>query len=233
MKKNNEALSYSIALAVVDQLVESGITTIVASPGFRNSPLLLACYRREGMQVHSALDERGAAFLALGLIKAGSPTALLCTSGTAVANYFPAIMEAFHSHCPLVALTADRPWELVSTGANQCTDQVKIFSSHTRFFGEISCADSTITGENHARFVIAKAVAHSRDPVAGPVHVNIRFREPFLPNSEGVQQIEREREKTNSHWKFLPSSSGPGKEQWEAIQSTFHAAQRELEREML
>lgn len=228
MNPTNDSLSYSVALAVMEQLVQSGVRSLVASPGYRNSPLLLAAHHQEGLEVFTAVDERGAAFLALGLSKSGSPAALACTSGTAVANYFPAVMEAFHSHVPLVVLTADRPPELVGTGSNQCTDQTKVFGGHVRFFAEIPCADPSFDGPNHARFAVGKAVALCAEPAPGPVHVNIRFREPFLPDDETVAALHRNRAQPALPWKFLPSSSGPGREQWAAVEALFAAAERPL-----
>src|SRR5262245_6128474 len=135
MAEQNAAFAYKFALGCMAQLAGSGVKTVVASPGFRNSPLLLAAHRTHGLQVLSSVDERGAGFLAIGVSRAQRlPVALLCTSGTAAGNYLPAVMEASHSRVPLVVLTGDRPQELVDTGANQCTDQAKLFGSHVRAF---------------------------------------------------------------------------------------------------
>lgn len=217
--------SYRTALSLMSSLVGAGVRHLVVSPGFRNSPLLLAAQRERNLDVLTAVDERGAAFLALGLSRSGQPAAVLCTSGTAVANYFPAVMEAYESHCPLIVLTADRPHELVGTGANQCTDQTKAFGTHVRFFAEVS---SDETSETHVAYSAAKAVSRARDPVPGPVHLNIRFREPFLPAAAEVEEIEKGWQKPAAEWKMLSSASGPSKEQWQALESLFRAAQRPL-----
>lgn len=228
MKESNDKISFRMAIAIMEQLVESGVKAIVASPGYRNSPLLLAAHQNPDLEVVSVVDERGAGFLALGMAKAGKPVALVCTSGTAVANYFPAVMEAFHSHLPLLLLTADRPVELVGTGANQCTDQTKIFASHTRFFVELSCPDASFDTDNHARYAVGKAVALSLQPIPGPVHLNIRFREPFLPDAQTAEIVAKEKVAPKAKWAFLPSASGPSKEQWDAIESTMSSAKRPL-----
>lgn len=225
---NNEILSFRLALAITAQLVSSGIKVVVASPGYRNSPLLLAAHLEEDLEVVSGVDERGAAFLALGLAKAGTPSALLCTSGTAIANYFPAVMEAYHSHVPLLVITADRPVELVGTGANQCTDQAKVFGGHVRHAIEISCADSSFDFENHARYAVGKGVGLSQNPAPGPVHLNVRFREPFLPDAATAEKVKAERKEPALQWKFLPSASGPSKEQWEAVEAVLETATKPL-----
>ena len=122
--------SISLARAVVAALVEAGVREIVVAPGSRNAPLTFAAYDVAAaglVRLHTRIDERSAGFLALGLTKVGSPAAVICTSGTAVANLHPAMLEAAHAGVRLVAVTADRPARLRGTGANQTTDQVGIF----------------------------------------------------------------------------------------------------------
>ncbi len=122
--------STALARAVVGRLVEQGIREIVLAPGSRNAPLAFAAYdaAEAGLvRLHTRIDERSAGFLALGLTKVGSAAAVMCTSGTAVANLHPAMLEAVHAGVNLVAVTADRPVRLRGTGANQTTDQVGIF----------------------------------------------------------------------------------------------------------
>ena len=115
----------------VQALVEAGLTAVCISPGSRSTPLTLAFAAQEGIQIYRHLDERSAGFFALGLaVATDQPVALVCTSGTAVANYFPAIVEANMSQVPLLVLTGDRPHELRHSGANQTIDQVKIFGEH-------------------------------------------------------------------------------------------------------
>lgn len=226
MKEGNDLVSLNLAKILIRQLVESGVSHLVVSPGYRNSPLLLAAHRERDLTLVTAVDERGAAFCALGMAKAsGAPAAVLCTSGTAVANYFPAVMEANEAGVPLVVITADRPLELIGTGANQCTDQIKVFGSHVRHFAEIACPDTSFPGDDHARYATGRAVARAMAPSPGPVHLNVRFREPFLPNSAAQENLPPT-VKPKAHWKFLSSATGPSKEQWDALELLFGSAER-------
>jgi 2-succinyl-5-enolpyruvyl-6-hydroxy-3-cyclohexene-1-carboxylate synthase len=223
-----EALvSLSLAKALVRQLVMSGVTHLVVSPGYRNSPLLLAAHREKELTVTTAVDERGAAFAALGIAKLnGAPAAVMCTSGTAVANYFPAVMEAGEAGVPLVVITADRPLELIGTGANQCTDQIKVFGNHVRHYAEINAPTESFPGEEHARYATGRAVARSLEPSPGPVHLNVRFREPFLPDAASQENLELKERGPHENWKFISAASGPSKEQWDALELLFSTANR-------
>ena len=226
MNQNNGVLSFQSALIAMRQLEFSGVRVVVASPGLRNSPLLLAAHQTPGLRVLTAVDERGGGFLALGICRASrEPVALLCTSGTAVANYFPAVLEANHSQLPLIVLTADRPVDLVGTGANQCTDQTKLFGSHVRHFAEV--APAVPESLNHGGYAIARAVARAQAPHPGPVHVNLRFREPFLPEKGAFPDSARTAENLPP-WKFLPAISGPSAEQLSALRAMVEAAERPL-----
>lgn len=229
MSFDNAAASYRLARSIINQLCRSGVKRIVLSPGFRNSALILAAHKNPAIEVITILDERGAAFFALGAAKAdGKPVALACTSGTATANYFPAIMEAFHSHVPLVVLTADRPEELIGTGSNQTTIQENIYARHVRAGFTISPAAPSYEYAAHAAHVIGKAVAASQSPAAGPVHVNVRFREPFLPDAALISAIDSETESTRHFSAFLPSASGPSFEQSQAIEKLLSESRRAL-----
>ncbi len=118
------------ARAVVTALIEAGVTEVVLAPGSRNAPLSFAAYDAAAaglLRLHTRIDERTAGFLALGLTKNGNRAAVICTSGTAVANLHPAVLEAAHVGLPLVVVTADRPARLRGTNANQTTDQVGVF----------------------------------------------------------------------------------------------------------
>ena len=120
----------SSASRVASVLVERGVGHVVLSPGSRNTPLVLAFHAHPDLHCHSILDERTAGFVALGLAReSGQPVALCCTSGSAAAHYFPAIIEASHSHIPLVVLTADRPPERQGRGEPQTIDQRELFGS--------------------------------------------------------------------------------------------------------
>ena len=128
--------STSLARMIVRQIIEVGITDVVISPGSRNAPLSLAfnsAATRGLIKIHMRIDERTGAFFALGLIKSsGRPVPIVCTSGTAVANVHPAVLEANHTNAALLVLTADRPAMLRRTGANQTTEQVRIFGTAVR-----------------------------------------------------------------------------------------------------
>ena len=174
--------STSLARVVVRQIIESGVTDVVISPGSRNAPLSLAFFaaaERNLIKIHVRIDERTAAFFALGVIKAtGRPVAIVCTSGTAVANYHPAVLEAHHTNAPLLVLTADRPAMLRKTGANQTTEQARIFGKAVRYFADI---DGPV-------YPMELPLDSLR---MGPVHLNLQFDEPLLPDdsSDWVSEI--------------------------------------------
>ena len=163
--------STSLARVIVRQIIEAGITDVVISPGSRNAPLSLAFYEasQEGLiKIHVRIDERTAAFFALGIIKATNrPVPVVCTSGTAVANYHPAVLEASHTNAPLLVLTADRPAMLRKTGANQTTEQARIFGKAVRYFADI---DGPV-------YPMELPLDSLR---TGPVHLNLQFDEPLL-----------------------------------------------------
>jgi len=165
--------STSLARIVVRQIIESGVTDVVISPGSRNAPLSLAFFaaaERNLIKIHIRIDERTAAFFALGMIKAtGRPVPVVCTSGTAVANYHPAVLEAHHTNAPLLVLTADRPAMLRKTGANQTTEQARIFGKAVRYFADI---DGPVYPMELPLDSLRK----------GPVHLNLQFDEPLLPD---------------------------------------------------
>ena len=167
--------STSLARVVVRQLIEAGITDAVISPGSRNAPLSLAMYaaaEKKLLNLHIRIDERSAAYFALGLAKAsGRPVPIVCTSGTAVANYHPAVLEAHHSNVPLLVLTADRPANLRRTGANQTTEQARIFGNAVRYFADISGGVFPLE--------LPLDSLHR-----GPVHLNLQFAEPLLPDDD-------------------------------------------------
>lgn len=174
------------ARVLVDELVRHGIRDAVLCPGSRSAPLALAlaaAERRGRIRLHVRLDERGAGYLALGLA-AGSRTAVpvVVTSGTAVANLHPAMVEAAHSGVPVLALTANRPPELRGTGANQTIDQVGLFGPHARAVVELGAATDPEAEHRHWRAALGRAVLTATAPTdPGPVQVDIAFREPLVP----------------------------------------------------
>ena len=167
--------STSLARVVVRQLIEAGITDAVISPGSRNAPISLAMFAASEkglLKLHIRIDERSAAYFALGLAKASSrPVPIVCTSGTAVANYHPAVLEAHHSNVPLLVLTADRPAILRRTGANQTTEQARIFGNAVRYFADVSGGVFPLE--------LPLDSLHR-----GPVHLNLQFEEPLLPDED-------------------------------------------------
>jgi 2-succinyl-5-enolpyruvyl-6-hydroxy-3-cyclohexene-1-carboxylate synthase len=173
----------ALASAFVEELARCGVRRAVLSPGSRSTPLALALWRQEEIEATVIVDERSAAFFALGAAQAsGSPVAILCTSGSAAANFHPAICEADHSGVPLIALTADRPPELRGIGAGQAIDQLKLFGSSVRWFCEVGTHAADDDGLLHYRSTACRAVAAARGgPRPGPVHLNLPFREPLAP----------------------------------------------------
>jgi len=169
------------ALAVVQELVHAGVRHAVVAPGARSAPLALAfAEATPGLSVHSVVDERTAGFFALGLaLETGHPSAVVVTSGTAGAHLLPSLMEAWAAHVPLVALTANRPWELHGFGAPQTVPQEGLFGRFTRMAVALPVPEANSTAMVHLRAVVARAVAASQGAPRGPVHLDIPFREPL------------------------------------------------------
>lgn len=172
---NGMSQATRLARVIVRQIIEAGITDAVISPGSRNAPLSLALVTAQDLgliKLHIRIDERTAAFFALGLAKATDrPVPVICTSGTAVANYHPAVLEASHSNIPLFVITADRPAELRRTGANQTTEQARIFGKAVRYFADISGAVYPLELPLNAL-------------QTGPVHLNVQFEEPLIGDAD-------------------------------------------------
>jgi len=173
----------ALASAFAEELARGGLTRAVVSPGSRSTPLAVALWREPGIEVTVILDERSAGFFALGAAQAtGEPVALLCTSGTALANYHPAVAEADESGLPLIVLSADRPPELRGVGAGQVIDQIKTFGESVRWFCEVGTHDADDSGLLHMRSVAARALTFARGEIRpGPVHLNLPWREPLAP----------------------------------------------------
>ena len=173
----------ALASAFVEELARGGLRQAVVSPGSRSTPLAVALWRQAEIEVSVIVDERSASFFALGAAQAtGLPVAMLCTSGTAAANYHPAICEANESAIPLIALTADRPPELRGIGAGQTIDQLKLFGSSVRWFCEVGTHDADDEGLLHYRSIACRALAAAHgEQRPGPVHLNLPWREPLAP----------------------------------------------------
>ena len=165
----------------VAQLHGGGVAHAVICPGSRSTPLTLALTRDPRYRCWLHLDERSAGYFALGLARRlDAPVALLCTSGTAAANFLPAVVEASLSRVPLVVLTADRPPELRDVGAAQTIDQPGLYGSHARWAVDMPLADGGAALERFARGVASRAAEVAAGPPAGPVHLNFPFREPLV-----------------------------------------------------
>ena len=186
-----------LAEVIVDQLILNGVKEVVIAPGSRNAPITMAFFRAHQagrVKLHSRIDERSAAFLALGISKASNlPAVVICTSGSAAANFHPAILEAHHSDIQLIAITADRPARLRQTGANQTTNQVSMFGDAVKVSLDIFAPVKPEVGQVAKwRAEISTALFEN-----GPIHLNLQFEEPLLgelewiePLSTGIPEIE-------------------------------------------
>jgi 2-succinyl-5-enolpyruvyl-6-hydroxy-3-cyclohexene-1-carboxylate synthase len=174
-------VAFGAMWSLVEGLASGGVRVASISPGSRSTPIALALGRHPGIDTHVHLDERSSAFFALGCAKAtGAPAVVVCTSGTATANLFPAIVEASMSRVPMIVLTADRPPELRGVGANQTIDQLELYGRYVRSFEDAPVpadVDGDVWRDRGAR-AVATAFAHP----PGPVHLNLPFREPLVPS---------------------------------------------------
>ncbi|WP_426226208.1 2-succinyl-5-enolpyruvyl-6-hydroxy-3-cyclohexene-1-carboxylic-acid synthase [Pseudarthrobacter sp. DSP2-3-2b1] len=174
--------SLAAARLAVDALTDGGIQYVVVSPGSRSAPMAYALAEAEAagrVELLVRIDERSAAFTALGLALAtGSPAAVLTTSGTAVGNLMPAVMEANHAAVPLVVISADRPEELLGTGANQTTIQLDLFGEHVRFATDVPAGSNPVRAVETA---LSAATGAFSDLAPGPVQLNLSFRDPLVP----------------------------------------------------
>lgn len=167
----------------VDELSKNGVTDIVISPGSRSTPLAMTIAEHPGIKEWIVIDERSAAFFAMGIAKkTGRAVALVCTSGTAAANYFPAIVEANYSRVPLIVLTADRPHELRDIGAPQAIEQLKLYGDYVKWFQEMALPEASENMLSYVRNKSARAVFMANEGNPGPVQLNFPFRDPLVPD---------------------------------------------------
>jgi 2-succinyl-5-enolpyruvyl-6-hydroxy-3-cyclohexene-1-carboxylate synthase len=185
----NPATAFGTVFA--DELARCGLREVVVAPGSRSTPLAMAFYELERagrVRLHVRIDERSASFTALGLAKASHrPVAVLCTSGTAAANFHPAVIEADESGVPLLVLTADRPPELRATGASQTVDQVKMYGGAVRWYAEAEVPQHRAGAAGYWRSLACQAWAQAAGDAGtfpGPVHVNLPFRDPLVPDGD-------------------------------------------------
>jgi len=174
---------------IIEELVRNGVTQFCISPGSRSTPLTVAVAKNKRLKPIICYDERGAAYFSVGYARAtGKPAALICTSGTAVANYFPAVIEASQDRIPMIILSADRPPELRDTGANQTIDQVKIFGGYVNWHFDLPAPDENLPLQSILT-TIDQAVYRSFGTSSGPVHLNCMFREPLISDKNTLPVI--------------------------------------------
>lgn len=197
MNSNQETLNTLWAELIIEEFVRNHVKLFCLSPGSRSTPLTAAVANNKiaSQQAVIHYDERGASFYALGHAKATQrPSVLICTSGTAAANYFPAVIEAANENIPLIILTADRPPELRDAGANQTIDQIKLYGDYVNWFFDMPCPDENIS-EQFVLTTIDQAISRSLNPCNGVVHLNCMFREPFAANIDIKKHIKSEKVK--------------------------------------
>jgi len=168
----------------VKELINQGLQAVCVAAGSRSTPLTLAFASSKEIQMYSHIDERSAAYFALGMARAGGkPVALVCTSGTAAANFYPAVIEANYSEVPLIVLSADRPHELRDSGSNQSIDQVKMYGGHVRWFVDVMQPEARPSQHllRALKVLAARAWMTAQAPLPGPVHLNFPFRKPLEP----------------------------------------------------
>ncbi len=184
---NNRQITSLWSSIIVEELIRQGADFFCISPGSRSTPLTIAVARNPKARWKMFVDERSAAFFALGYGRAtGKPAVLICTSGTAVANYFPAVVEASMDFQPMLILSVDRPFELLECGANQTIRQENIFGDYTRWNMQLP-EPSTDIPLKSLLSTVAYAVAKSLGDSAGPVHLNQPFREPLEPSTPDLK----------------------------------------------
>lgn len=181
------------ATPVVDQLARAGLRAVCIAPGSRSTPLTLAFADHPDVTVYRHLDERSAAFFALGMARATErPVALVCTSGSAVANFFPAVVEAHESRIPLIVMTGDRPPELRGSGANQTIDQIKFYGDYVRWSVDLAVPEGEPAALTirYLKTTAARAYALANGTPRGVVHLNFPFRKPLEPTAQESAHVE-------------------------------------------
>ncbi len=200
-----ENATYACIGALVDELVRGGVAHLCLCPGSRSAPLAICAARHPGLRVWTLIDERSTGFFALGMARAlRRPVAVLSTSGTAAANFLPAVVEAHYGRIPLVVLTADRPREMRDFGASQTIDQVRLYGSHVKWFADVASPEATVEMLRYFRTVAGRAAATACERPAGPVHLNVPLREPLVPTPV-PGEIPPEELRTATAWEGRPA----------------------------
>jgi 2-succinyl-5-enolpyruvyl-6-hydroxy-3-cyclohexene-1-carboxylate synthase len=215
--------------ALVAELAAAGVSAVCVSPGSRSTPLTMAFARNEDVTVYSHLDERSAAYFALGRARrTGEVTPLVCTSGTAAANFHPAVIEASQARVPLLLLTADRPPELRDSGANQTVDQEKLYGDAVRWYADLPEPRAEGRALRSLRTTAARALTEATGAPAGPVHLNCPFRKRLEP-PEGTEDEKRRTSAADSpHVRTTAGTPTLGDDRLAALAEAVESAERGL-----
>src|SRR5213080_2868943 len=214
-------VAQSFAATFVDELAAQGVEFACVSPGSRSAPIAMALQRHPRIKVIVHIDERCGSFFAVGLGKStGKPAVVLSTSGTAAAEFHPAVVEAAYSRTPLIVITADRPPELQGVGANQAIDQQHLFGTAVRWFVDPGVPVEMPNAARVWRRLAARAVAEA---ASGPVHLNLPFREPLVPPPGQVPVAEPAPQQALTGGRLLPSQA-----QLASLASALQRSQRPL-----
>ncbi len=220
------------ATIVVDELARSGLRAVCIAPGSRSTPLTVAFAQHPNITVYRHLDERSASFFALGIaLKTDAPVALVCTSGTALAEFFPAVIEAHELQVPLIILTGDRPPELRDSGANQTIDQVKLYGSYALWSVDLALpeADPDPLLIRYLRTTAARAYATANGIRKGVVHLNLPFRKPLEPIRVEADQTDfPARAADRPFTSFARSVVLPPSTQWDSLEILLKSRERGL-----
>jgi 2-succinyl-5-enolpyruvyl-6-hydroxy-3-cyclohexene-1-carboxylate synthase len=207
--------------AFTDELARAGLADVCFCPGSRSAPLALTFAADPRFKMWQHLDERSAAFFALGMAKAKRrPVIVLCTSGSAAANFFPAIVEARYARVPLIVLTADRPHELRDAGAPQTMDQLKLYGDYAKWFVEMALPEASDEALRYARGAAARAAAVAVAEPAGVAHLNFPFREPLVPLKPDVVDVPDAARADGRPFVVASSGPRPAELQWLADELT-------------
>src|SRR5581483_3666164 len=199
--------TYAYINAFVDELQRAGLRNVVICPGSRSTPLAMVFAAHPAIRAWMHVDERSAAFFGLGMAKRlKQPVALVCTSGTAAANFLPALVEAKLTHVPLLALTADRPPELRDCGAPQAVDQNHLYGTHVKWFVDVALPEATNAALQYIRTLACRSVALTMAVPAGPVHLNMPFREPLTPAALADQPLPPVEQRDPIAWQGRPDN---------------------------
>src|SRR6266581_5259468 len=200
--------AYIYAVVFVDELQRAGIRNVVICPGSRSTHLAMAFVAQTAIRTWMHVDERSAAFFGLGMAKQlRKPVALLCTSGTAAANFLPALVEAKLSHVSLLVLTADRPHELRDNGAPQSIHQNRLYGTYAKWFVEVALPEATDAAFRYIRTTADRAVATAQAIPSGPVHLNFPFREPLTPEPIPEQILPPVEQRDRIAWQGRPGNA--------------------------